>query len=137
MNRKQTFFSIVFFLFTVSLCYANAIEVKPKDVPNCENFTERELKIIQKEYVDEGHQPWRSDPVEYAKLFMKCYYPKLDANEMETVPAKIMLKGNNAIVKITYHNKKHTIYLHKAFPSNKESIWVIEKMTIASGAILR
>lgn len=123
-------FLLVFILLFSFCSSARAVEVKPKDVPNWENFTPRELKIMQKEYVDEGHQPWRSDPVSYAKLFMKSYYPKLDVNKMETVPVKLKLKGNDALVEITYHKKMHTIYLHKAFPHNPESIWIVDKMNI-------
>lgn len=127
MNKKQVIAILLVTAAIVSPVFAKTIEVKPKDISDWENFTPRELKIIQKD-VNEGHQPWRSDPVAYAKLFMKCRYPKLDVNKMETVPAKVMLKYNNATVKIIYNNKEHIIFLHKAFPSNPESIWVIEKM---------
>ena len=132
MNKKQLIalsLVAVFFLVT-NYAFAEAIEIKPKEVSGWENFTPRVLKIMQKEYVDEGHQPWRSDPVSYAKLFMKAYYPKLDVNKMETVPAKLTLKGNDALVEITYHKKRHAIYLHKVFPHNPESIWIVDKMNI-------
>ena len=31
---------------------------------------------------------------------------------------------------IVYHKKAHAIYLHKAFPRNPESIWIVDKMNI-------
>ncbi len=130
MNIKKIVISFILIsAFIISPAIAKTIEIRPKDVPNCENFTPRELKLMQKD-VDEGHQPWRSDPVTYAKLFMENYYPKLDPNKMETMPAKTALNGNNAIVKIIHNNKEHVTYLHKAFPSNKESIWIVDKMII-------
>lgn len=119
-------FLIVFFL-TSPVIAEEAIY--PKDLPKFENFNEEGLEIIQKE-VDDGHQPWRSDPEYYAKFFMNFYYPALDPNEREKLPAELKLENNRAIVKIIYNNKVHTVYLHKAFPSNPESIWVVEKMII-------
>ena len=130
MNIKRLAIIFLPAFFIASFVLAKTIVINPKDVPGWENFTARELKIMQKEYVDEGHQPWRSDPAAYAKLFMKCYYPKLDVNQMEIVPAKVILKDNNAIIKITYHNTEHVICLHKAFPHNPESIWIVDKMNI-------
>lgn len=155
---------ILIFLFTATLCYAKAIIINSKDVHNFEHFTPRELKIIQKD-VNEGHQPWRIDPVYYAKHFMNSYYPNLDPNDRERLPADLIIKNrktsvkiafnckefasypiintkwdtltdefkrkcNQAIVKVAYNGKTHTIYLHKAFPANVESIWVVEKMAI-------
>lgn len=116
----------VFFL--TSLAIADEV-VYPKDLPNFENFDERGLEIIQKE-VDEGHQPWRSWPVYYAKFFMNFYYPDLDPNEREELPDEFTVEGNKIIVKVVYNDKKHIISLYKAFPSNPESIWIVEKMVI-------
>jgi|GEM_PF-959311 len=103
--------------------------IYPKDLPRFENFNERELEIIQKE-VDEGHQPWRSWADYYAKFFMNFYYPTLSPTDRENLPAELRLEGKQAVVKVSYANKEHTIYLHKAFPSNPESIWIVEKMKI-------
>ena len=104
--------------------------VYPADIPNAEHFDDDGLVSIQK-MVDEGHQPWRFDPEYYAKHFMNSYYPNLDPNEREKLPASLELKGHSAIVKIVYEGKEHTVYLHKAFPLNPESIWIVDKMAIA------
>lgn len=109
--------------------FASKGTVYPKDLPNFENFDERGLEIIQKE-VDKGHQPWRSWADYYAKFFMNFYYPTLSPNDRENLPAELQLEGKQAVVKVFYDDKEHTIYLHKAFPSNPESIWIVEKMKI-------
>lgn len=128
-NLIAVILGCVFFLTaTLSLVFSEET-IYPKDLPNFENFDERELEIIQKE-VDEGHQPWRSWADYYAEFFMNFYYPKLNPNEREELPAELKLENNQAIVKIIYNNKVHVVYLHKAFPSNPESIWVVEKMAI-------
>ena len=88
------------------------------------------ISLTIQKMVDEGHQPWRFDPEYYAKHFMNSYYPNLDPNEREKLPASLELKGHSAIVKIVYEGKEHVVYLQKAFPSNPESIWIVEKMAI-------
>lgn len=158
------------FLLTIFFLTSTAIAeetIYPKDLPKVENFDERGLEIIQKQFVDEGHQPWRSYPTYYAKFFMNFYYPDLDPNEREKLPAKLTLenigdnrtageivydtkkfipdphdsewdkmpvelklKSNRAIVKVVYNGKEHAIYLHKAFLTNPESIWIVEKMEV-------
>ncbi|MBU4509724.1 hypothetical protein KJ830_01620, partial [bacterium] len=95
-----------------------------------ENFDERGLEIIQKQFVDEGHQPWRSDPTYYAKFFMNFYHPELDPNKREQLPAELTVEGNSTIVKVVYNDREHTVYLSKVFIDNPESIWVVEKMVV-------
>lgn len=132
--------------------------------PKFECFDKDGLAIIQ-QMVDEGHQPWRVDPVYYAKHFMNSYYPDLNSNDREKLPAELIIKNkktsmrivfdckefasypiintkwdtwtdefkrkySHVVVKISYSGKEHAIYLHKAFPANVESIWIVEKMVI-------
>jgi hypothetical protein len=120
---------LFFLTATVSLVFSEET-IYPKDLPKFENFDEKGLVFIQKDFVDEGHQPWRSDPAYYAKFFMNFYYPTLSPNDRENLPAELQLQGNLAIVKIFYNGKEHIVYLRKVFPSNPESIWVVEKMII-------
>ena len=151
---------LVILLFADSAYTAET--VYPKDLTKFENFDERGLEITQKDFVSKGHQPWRFDPVYYARFFMNFLYPKLDPNERDLLSAEYVLEGKNialklsrtakwfgseptewdilpdgiklkydrAVVKIVYDKKQHAIYLHKAFPSNSESIWIIDEMRV-------
>ncbi|MFH1199353.1 MAG: hypothetical protein V1650_04275 [Candidatus Omnitrophota bacterium] len=104
--------------------------VYPKVLKDWENFTAKELESMQKD-VDKGQQPWRVFPEDYTNIFMSFYYkainsPMITSNNTEEI------RGSKAIVKKTYDHKQHTFFLHKAFPSNQHSIWVIDKMIISS-----
>lgn len=147
-------------VFAEEIIYSN-------NSPKYECFDKDGLSVIQQE-VNDGHQPWRIDPVYYAKHFMNSYYSNLDCNDRERLPAELIMKNrktsvkiafdckefashpiidtkwdtltdgfkrkcNQAIVKVAYNGKTHTVYLHKAFPANVESIWVVEKMAINKG----
>ena len=129
VNKRRLSGLVVTLLLQTSLVHAKTVEITPKNVPNWEYFTPHQLKFAQKE-VDEGHQPWKTDPVSCAKVLLKIYYPEIDVNQMEEVPAQLKIRGKHALVKIRYKNKGHAIYLHEAFPSDPMSIWIAEKMVI-------
>lgn len=110
------------------------IEINPKDIPGWENFTPMQAIIIQKEHLDKGHQSWRADPVQYSDLFMWAQYLKPN---LKYSYYGLESKHSNAIVKIIYNDKQHVIYLHKVFPSNPKSMWIIDKVTISPGEIYK
>lgn len=120
---------VLFIFFLTCPAFADNT-IYPKDLPRFEYFDERGLEIIQKQFVDEGHQPWRSDPAYYAKFFMNFYHPELDPNKREQLPAELTVEGNSTIVKVVYNDREHTVYLSKVFIDNPESIWVVEKMVV-------
>lgn len=91
-----------------------------------------DVKALQKE-VDAGSWPWRLNPVEYAAVFLGAVYgghsEEMDAeNFPENYPGSVDVKGDNAIVKLNYRGKKHIVYMHKAFPSNPNSLWFVDKV---------
>lgn len=121
--------TVLAIFFLTSFAIAEEV-IYPKGLSKFENFDNRGLEIIQKQFVDEGHQPWRSDPAYYAKFFMNFYYHDLNPNEREALPEELTLEGNEARVRVVYNDKEHTVYLSKVFIDNPESIWVVEKMVV-------
>jgi len=103
--------------------------VYPKDVHFFEGFTDEQLKEIQKE-VDGGYHSWYADPSAYAKFFMSYTYPRLHPNIRKKMPAELTFEDKTAVVEVIYQNKKHLIYLYRAFPEDTKSIWIVEKMII-------
>lgn len=120
---------IALFIFLIASSASAARIIYPEDLPKFENFNEEDFKVVQK-VVGAGHQSWRFDPVYYAKFFLNFYYLNLGPNEREGLPSELILNSGAAVVKVIYAERYHTIYLHKAFPICRDSIWIIDMMVI-------
>lgn len=121
-------FLIIFNVF--SSAHADLI-IYPKDVKDWEFFNKHQLQVLQKE-VDDGHQPWRSSPADYAAVLVESYYG-LKGEDTGLLPdgKEIKVGERSAIVEFDYKGKKHIVELEAPVkPHSKEGIWIVKKMTI-------